>query len=83
MTFTHLPKIASFIRKHHILFAGYPVEQALSVLGRLNASINSSAVIGATFTAYQNIEGCGLLKSEIYIGRSDKGYWIYEEKAAN
>ena len=49
MIFTHLPAVANFIRRTHESFAGLPVDNALTVLGNVNANMmDFPAMVGAT-----------------------------------
>lgn len=80
MTFTHLPKLAQFIRRTHDSFGGQPVENALSILGDMNASMMLfPAIVGATFEAATNADH-GSLKTHIEINRLPQGGWSYTER---
>lgn len=80
MTFTHLPKIAQFIRRTHESFAGCPVSDALGILGDMNASMMLfPAQVGASFEAMTDADH-GSLATLVTVSRLPQGGWWYEER---
>lgn len=80
MTFTSLPNLAGFLRRTHMIFADTPwQDEWLDILGRLNRSIMTSAVVGATF---RGVTDCshGEVETEIEITKTTEGAWSYVER---
>lgn len=82
MTFTTLPQVAHFIQRTHFSFAGTFTDNALTILGQMNASISSTpAMIGATFEGYTDYDH-GELNTLITINKLPEGGWEYTEVVA-
>ena len=80
MIFTHLPAVANFIRRTHESFAGLPVDNALTVLGNVNANMmDFPAMVGATFEAVTN-GNYGSIRTTVEINKLPSGGWEYIER---
>ena len=82
MLFTHLPQLANFIKRTHSRFAILKADKCLTVLGKMNAAMQSDrAMCGATFRAVTDCEH-GSLNTLITINRLPSGAWEYTEVVA-
>lgn len=83
MLFSNLLAVANYIKRNHFLFADGFISDTLSVLGNMNAAIESDpAMIGATFEAWQDVTGYGELKTLITINKLPSGVWEVTERTA-
>lgn len=83
MTFTHLPAIASFIRRTHDSFAGLNIRFIKYVLANAKASCEqNSAIRGITYNAHTNADH-GDLDTLVTIYRTPEGAWIYNERVSH
>lgn len=79
MLFTTLPQVALHISNTHMEFAGTPwKDKVLPILGSMNAQINKTAMVGATFEAVTDIEH-GELQTLITIEKLNSGLWEVTE----
>ena len=80
MTFTTLPNVANYIKRHHYLFGGRFVREALSLLGEMNAYLKANHGTGASFEAWQFVPDTNThLKTLVTINKCDTGWMVTEE----
>lgn len=79
--FTLLWQVAHYIDRNHKFF-GCPFsnQSTLDILGNLNHVIQTTPMVrGATYKAWMDIDGYGILKTLITVEKHPDGYWMVSE----